>query len=113
QRPSILLLRAVALKRSSSSRANCFSKPSSRLSNVVVMPPSLTLLPHNSLQKIFPGFAKRACGPRLSKARTYEVNFRLAYRQLTVKAPSAGPFAQKVRSGKREAGVNVLPLVIG
>src|SRR5262249_29683741 len=39
-RPSIVLRRAIALKRSSSSCANCFSKPSSRLSNVVVMPPS-------------------------------------------------------------------------
>src|SRR5262249_28858608 len=35
-RPSSLLRRAVALNRSSSSWANCFSKPSSRLSNVVI-----------------------------------------------------------------------------
>src|SRR5262249_53429025 len=39
-RPRNLLRRAFALNRSSSSRANCFSKPSSRLSNVV-MPASL------------------------------------------------------------------------
>jgi len=41
------------------------------------------------------------------------VNFRLAYRQLTVKATSGGSFAAKLRSGKRDAGVIVLPLVIG
>src|SRR3954452_18245332 len=36
--PSIRLRRAFALKRSSSSCANFFSKPSSRLSNVVMVP---------------------------------------------------------------------------
>jgi hypothetical protein len=77
------------------------------------MPPSLTLLPHNSLQKTFAGFARRACGPRLSKSRTHEVYFRLAYRQRTVKATSGGSFAAKLRSGKRDVGVIVLPLVIG
>ena len=41
-RPSSLLRRAFALNRSSSSCANFFSKPSSRLSNVV-MPPSLNI----------------------------------------------------------------------
>jgi hypothetical protein len=38
---------------------------------------------------------------------------RLAYRQPTVKATSGGSFAAKLRSGKRDAGVIVLPLVIG
>jgi hypothetical protein len=77
------------------------------------MLPSLTLLPHDSLQKTFAGIAGRTCGLRLSKSHTYEVYFRLAYRQLRVKATSGGSFAAKLRSGKRDAGVIVLPLVIG
>jgi hypothetical protein len=77
------------------------------------MPPSLTLLPHDSLQKTFASVARRTCGPRLSKSRTYEVYFRLAYRHPSVKATSGGSFAAKLRSGKRDAGVIVLPLVIG
>src|SRR3569833_4576708 len=43
-RPSSLLRRAIALKRSSSSCANIYSKPSSRLANVVVIPPLMVLL---------------------------------------------------------------------
>ncbi|MGA7068703.1 MAG: hypothetical protein WB686_24590 [Pseudolabrys sp.] len=46
-------------------------------------------------------------------ALIYEVYFGLAYRQPTVKATSGGLFAAKLRSGKRDAGVIVLLLVIG
>ncbi|MGA8947036.1 MAG: hypothetical protein WCD29_06605 [Pseudolabrys sp.] len=46
-------------------------------------------------------------------ALIYEVYFGLAYRPPTVKAISGGLFAAKLRSGKRDAGVIVLPLVIG
>jgi hypothetical protein len=46
-------------------------------------------------------------------ALIYEVYFGHAYRQPTVKATSGGLFAAKLRSGKRDAGVIVLPLVIG
>src|SRR4029079_2023788 len=41
-RPSSLLRRALAFESDSSSIANFFSKPSSRLSNVVMSPSSLT-----------------------------------------------------------------------
>src|SRR4029079_1705483 len=84
--------RAIALKRSSSSCANCFSKPSSRLSNVVVIPPSLL---------------------RSLKSRALAVYCRLAYRPQPVKATLGRSFTAKIRSGKRRRCVIVLHLPIG
>jgi hypothetical protein len=75
------------------------------------MPPSFDFDLNDGLPKTEAGcasnHARRDCQ---SRAHIY---FGLAYRQPTVKATSGGLFAAKLRSGKRDAGVIVLPLVIG
>jgi hypothetical protein len=77
------------------------------------MPPSVDFDLNDGLPKTEAGCASNHARRDCQVALIYEVYFGLAYRQPTVKATSGGLFAAKLRSGKRDAGVIVLPLVIG